>query len=142
MKTATGSLGEGGGRFFQQPDSIADSEAGKFSGTENPRHLRALAALLRRPMPREHIDREAGCSNGPDLIAELRSRGLSLPCDRTPVIDRDGREVTRGVYHLTSTDRRKVHLWLATRGGIHGSARPRALTGQRENAYTQPITEG
>lgn len=71
-------------------------------------------------MPREHIDREAGCSNGPDLIAELRSRGLSLPCDRTLVIDRDGREVKRGIYRLTATDRRKLHQWLALRGGNHG----------------------
>jgi len=122
MRTATGSLGEGGGRiFFQQPDSIAESEAEKFSGTENPRHLRALAALLRRPMPREHLDREAGCSNGPDLVGELRSRGLSIPCDRAPIFDRDGREVQRGIYRLTTTDRRKVHQWLASRGGNHGS---------------------
>ena len=119
MRTATESLGEGGGRF-QQTDSIAESDIGKFSGTENPRHLRALAALLRRPMPREHLDREAGCSNGPDLIAELRHRGLSLPCDRAPIIDRDGRDVQRGIYRLTSTDRRKLHRWLAIRGGNHG----------------------
>jgi hypothetical protein len=68
-------------------------------------------------MPREHLDREAGCSNGPDLIAELRSRGLSIPCDRVPIIDRDGQEVQRGIYRLTTTDRRKVHQWLAKRGG-------------------------
>lgn len=121
MRTATGSLGEGGGRYFQQTDSIAESDTGKFNGTENPRHLRALAALLRRPMPREHLDREAGCSNGPDLVCELRNRGLSIPCDRAPVIDRDGRQVQRGIYRLTTTDRRKVHHWLASRGGHYGS---------------------
>lgn len=117
MKTATETLAKGGGRLFQQANSTAESDTGKFGGTENPRHLRALAALLRRPMPRKHLDREAGCSNGPDLVAELRSRGLSLPCNRAPVIDRDGREVQRGVYRLTTTDRRKLHQWLATRGG-------------------------
>ena len=120
MITATQTLEKGGGRSFQQADSTAESGAGTFSGTENPRHLRALHALLRRPMPREHLDREAGASNGPDLVAELRSRGLSLPCDRAPVIDRDGREVQRGVYRLTTTDRRKLHQWLAKRGGNHG----------------------
>ena len=117
MKSATESLGQGGRRSFQQVDSTSESGTGTFIGTENPRHLRALAGLLRRPMPREHIDREAGASNGPALISDLRRRGLSVPCDLAPVIDRDGREVQRGVYRLTTTDRRKVHQWLAKRGG-------------------------
>jgi hypothetical protein len=94
--------GDGGGREGKQAN---DTE---FHLTDNPRELRALNALLRRPMPREHLDREAGCSNGPDLIDRLRQRGLAVPCDKAPVIDRDGREVKRGIYHLTATDRRKV----------------------------------
>ena len=127
MITATENLGEGGGRLMQQSDSIAESPCiaepinGKFSGTDNPRHLRALHALLRRAMPREHIDREAGCSNGPELVAELRRRGLTVPCDRIPVFDRDGLEVKRGVYHLTATDRWKLHLWFAQRNRNHGT---------------------
>ena len=92
-----------------------DTTSGKFSGSLNPRQLRALHALLRRSMPREHLDREAGCSNGPELVAELRCRGLELPCDRIPVFDRDGLEVKRGVYHLTPKDRRKIHHWFSTR---------------------------
>src|SRR5215813_10833729 len=83
----------------------------RFTGTENPRHLRALSALLRRPMPREHLDREAGCSNGPQLVSELRARGLEVPCERAPVIDRDGREVYRGVYTLSQCDRRHISRW-------------------------------
>jgi hypothetical protein len=86
-----------------------------FAGTENPRHLRALAALLRRPVPREQLDREAGAANGPALVAELRARGLDLPCDRAPVLDRDGREVRRGVYALTGRDRIRIARWLARR---------------------------
>jgi hypothetical protein len=121
MTTATTLPKVSGGRLSQRVDSIAESNTRKFIGTENPRHLRALAALLRRPMPRETLDHEAGCSNGPDLVADLRSRGLSIPCDKAPVIDRDGREVRRGIYRLTTTDRRKVHRWLAMRGGNHGS---------------------
>lgn len=95
-------LGEGSGREERQAN---DTE---FQLTDNPRELRALNALLRRPLPREHGGREAGCSNFPDLIDGLRRRGLSVPCDKAPVIDRDGREVKRGIYHLTATDRRKV----------------------------------
>jgi hypothetical protein len=86
-----------------------------FTGTSNPRHLRAIHALLRRPMPREELDRTVGCSNGPDLVAELRRRNLDVPCTRVPCYDRDGREVLRGVYHLTHADRRKLARWAARR---------------------------
>ena len=84
--------------------------------TDNPRHQRALALLLQRPARREEIDRAAGCSNAPDLIAELRRRGLELPCERVEAIDRDGRACKPGVYHATPADRRKVHAWLRRRG--------------------------
>ncbi len=87
----------------------------KFAGTENPRELRAIAELMRRAMPREHIDRAAGCSNGPELIANLRRKGIEVPCDLVLVLDRDGFEVKRGVYHFSHADRRKVQQWLARR---------------------------
>lgn len=87
----------------------------KFTGTDNPRHLRALAALLRRPMPRENLDTEAGCSNGPELVAELRRRGLDVPCERINFVDRDGFTCRPGVYFLTVADRRKVRQWQARR---------------------------
>lgn len=93
----------------------ANSTISKFAGTDNPRHLRAIHALLTRPMPREHLDRAAGCSNAPELVAELRRRGLELPCERVPDTDRDGRPVKRGVYHLITSDRKKVIRWMASR---------------------------
>ncbi|UEP35955.1 hypothetical protein LL998_06605 [Burkholderia ambifaria] len=103
--------------------SKAESSAkrqSEFTGTANPRQLRALTMLQRRPMPREELDGYAGCSNGPDLIAGLRAKGLALPCVRVACIDRDGIEVQRGVYHLTTSDRRKVARWLRMRaeGGV------------------------
>ena len=85
----------------------------RFTGTDNPRHLRAIAALLRRPMPREALDRTAGASNGPELVAELRRRGLEIPCERIRFFDRDGRLCRPGVYSFTAADRRKVHAWMA-----------------------------
>lgn len=98
---------------------------GKANGTEhrqfatsNPRHQRALALLLRRPAKREELDRIAGCSNFPDLVAELRRRGLEIPCQRVPAIDRDGQEVKAGVYRLSDADRRKVARWLAARVAV------------------------
>jgi hypothetical protein len=83
----------------------------KFTGTDNPRHLRALHALKVSPRPRESIDSISGCSNGPDLVAELRRRGLDLPCDKTPCIDRDGNEVKRGIYYLSAADKRMLAAW-------------------------------
>jgi hypothetical protein len=88
-----------------------DFKPGKFLGTDNPRHLRAIQALSTRPMPREHVDTVAGCSNGPELIAELRRRGLSIPCTRTKKKDRDLFDCFPGVYHLTQADRRKLTAW-------------------------------
>ena len=87
----------------------------KFTGTDNERHLRAITFLMRRPMPREALDREAGCSNGPELVAELRRRGLEIPCERINFIDRDGRKCRPGIYSLTISDRRLIHRWMATR---------------------------
>ena len=89
----------------------------RFTGTVNPRHLRTIQALMTRPITREHLDQIAGCSNGPELIAELRRRGLEVPCVRTKKKDRDLFDCWPGVYHFTQADRRRVLAWLARRGG-------------------------
>jgi len=86
-----------------------------FLGTDNPRHLRVIQALRVRPLPREQLDQVAGCSNGPDLVAELRRRGLTVPCPRTKKKDRDLFDCFPGVYHFTEADRRMVNRWLAER---------------------------
>ncbi len=88
-----------------------------FIGTVNPRHLRTIQALMTRPITREHLDQIAGCSNGPELIAELRRRGLEVPCARTKKKDRDLFDCWPGVYHFTLQDRRRVYAWLSKRGG-------------------------
>ena len=95
----------------------------RFAGTDNPRYLRALHALLLRPVPREHLDRVAGCSNGPALIAALRDLGLGmfgLPCTMIPDHDRDGQPIRRGVYHLAETGRRAIHAWMRSRDKLAG----------------------
>lgn len=88
-----------------------------FEGTENLRWLRILHALMTRSRTREDVDRIAGASNGPAAIAALRALGLAghLLCEKTPVIDRDGLEVQRGVYFLTAKGRRMVGAWLTRR---------------------------
>jgi hypothetical protein len=87
----------------------------RFSGTDNPRHLRAIRALQIGPRAREAVDRISGASNGPELISELRRRGLQILCEMTPCSDRDGREVKRGVYYFTEQDRREIRRWLKNR---------------------------
>lgn len=87
-----------------------------FLGTDNPRHLRVLTVMLKRPISRENLDSIAGCSNGPELVAELRRRGLGgeLLCERIQFVDRDGRPCRPGVYYLTPKGRRMVLNWLKT----------------------------
>lgn len=91
-----------------------------FTGTDNPRLLRVIDALLMQPHTREEIDHIGGASNGPALISELRALGLEVPCDRRTVVDRDGKEVKPGVYRFTSNDQTRVQAWLAVRGGGGG----------------------
>lgn len=86
-----------------------------FSGTANLRHLRTLHSLLKGALTRESLDRVAGCSNAPELAAELRRRGLEMPCTRVPAFDRDGKPIRYGVYHLTDRDRKLVYRWLASK---------------------------
>lgn len=116
----------GQGKGFQNSQQSRQGDftpPARFAGTDNPRYLRALAALLRRPMPREALDHEAGCANGPALIAELRDLGLTqenLPCERIRFIDRDGKVCRPGVYSLTAKGRRMIYAWLTQRkqGGM------------------------
>lgn len=109
---------------MKTPDTTkAESSApnsAKFTGTDNPRHLRAITVLIRRPVSRQELDSVAGASNSPELVAELRRRGLDVPCERINFIDRDGYPCRPGVYSLSPADRRKVYQWQAKghqRGG-------------------------
>lgn len=87
--------------------------ASRFLGTCNIRHLRVLAVLLVRQLFREELDKIAGCSNGPELVAELRRFGLEIPCQRVTRLDRDGKRCRPGVYSLTDDDRLKIAKWRA-----------------------------
>ena len=89
---------------MKTPRSTKNAEQGaagqgkrEFTGTDNPRHLRAITALMRRPISRQELDRVAGASNSPELVAELRRRGLDVPCERIRFIDRDGCPCRPGV---------------------------------------------
>ena len=83
-----------------------------FTGTDNPRQLRFLFAAMVRPRRREDVDSIAGCSNGPELVAELRRRSLEVPCKRIRFINRDGYPCQPGVDSFTASDRRMIYTWL------------------------------
>lgn len=106
--------------FGATPNSAGATTPTAFYGTDNPRHVRVLRALLAGPVTRERLDSVAGCSNGPQLISDLRDLGLShagLPCKMVTGTDRDGRSVKYGEYTLIGEDRRAVDEWL--RGRTH-----------------------
>ena len=96
----------------------------KFSGSDNPRQLRAIAVLMRRPMPRASLDDVVGASNSPELVAELRRRGLDVPCERIAFIDRDGKTCRPGVYSFTPKDRRLIWAWQARMRKASNGKRP------------------
>jgi hypothetical protein len=79
------------------------------------REKRALNALKIRPIMREELDEIAGCSNGPELVAGLRRKGLEVPCERITRIDRDGKQCRPGRYELTQDDKKIIREWF--RGG-------------------------
>lgn len=79
-----------------------------FQGTDNPRALRLLRALLKQPLTRESADTITGASNGPEEVRKLREQGLELPCYRLGVHDRDGLWTCRGLYALSHRDRPQV----------------------------------
>lgn len=70
-----------------------------------PREKRAIRALLNNPIMRENLDSIAGCSNGPELVAGLRRKGLEIPCERVERFDKDGNSCWPGRYSFTPEDR-------------------------------------
>jgi len=79
------------------------------------RMIRLVHALLRGPVTREDADRIAGCSNSPDLIADIRRLGLGrkhLVCTLFTVIDRDGKVSRPGRYSLTPDGHAMLTEWL------------------------------
>lgn len=79
------------------------------------RMIRLVRALLRGPVTREDADRIAGCSNSPDLVADIRRLGLGrkhLVCTLFTVIDRDGKVSRPGRYSLTPEGHAMLTEWL------------------------------
>jgi hypothetical protein len=76
------------------------------------REKRASNALLNGPILREYLDAIVGCSNGPELIAGLRRKGLTIPCERVEHYDKDGNACYPGLYSFTAEDKKIVSGWM------------------------------
>jgi hypothetical protein len=98
-----------------------------FFGTDNPRHIRVLKALVKfKEVSRITLNGIAGAANLPQLMSDLRDKGLGndhLVCKRKEQIDRDGRACLPGYYSLSSEGKRVVGTWLFKNGYLKGSKR-------------------
>ena len=83
----------------------------KFKDTDNPRHLSAIAALLKRTTSRKKMDGIAGCANTPQIISDIKQLGLEIKYECIAFIDRDGCKCCPDVYHMTNKGRRGFWAW-------------------------------
>lgn len=72
------------------------------------RQWRALAALVEHPRSREELDRITGASNGPEVIAQLRRRGIGVKCELVAHTDRDGKKGRHGVYWIPESEKERL----------------------------------
>ena len=94
------------------PNSLNFSKPPKFT----PRQKRALDALWTGPKMRETLDRLAGCSNAPQLVSDLKDKGVNIECVLIDSFDRDGKPCKPGRYELTDKGRDALGQW----GWAHG----------------------
>jgi hypothetical protein len=77
-----------------------------------PRQFRVCEALAhRRKLWREDVDKIAGASNGPEVMRQLRDKGLEWKCERVPKIDRDGKRCEPGLYSIDDAGRETLTRW-------------------------------
>ena len=66
----------------------------------SPRQYRAIKALKAGKVRREGMDRITHSSNSPEIIRQLRTKGLAIECDQITVTDYDGEPSRPGIYWL------------------------------------------
>ena len=83
-----------------------------------PRQSRLINAFMQGPLMREAVDKVTGSSNGPNIVAQLREKGLDIPCTLIDAVDRDGNVCRPGRYELSARDRERLATggWLRLLG--------------------------
>lgn len=64
-----------------------------------------------RKLWREDVDRIAGASNGPEVMRQLRRKGLAWQCDRIQKTDRDGNTCEPGLYSIVGSGWETLQAW-------------------------------
>jgi hypothetical protein len=64
-----------------------------------------------RKLWREEVDRIAGASNGPEVMRQLKGKGLAWQCDRIKKIDRDGNPCEPGIYSIVGSGWETLQTW-------------------------------
>jgi len=80
-----------------------------FKLTER-QHRTCEAFAMRGKLWREDVDRIAGASNGPEIMRQLKAKGLTW-CDRIRVIDRDGHPCEPGIYSIVGSGWDTLRKW-------------------------------
>lgn len=77
-----------------------------------PRQHRVCKALAQLgKLWREDVDSIAGASNGPEIMRQLRVKGLDWSCERVLKIDRDGKPCEPGLYSIDDVGRETLSRW-------------------------------
>lgn len=94
---------------MDKSEKVRDSDKPTKPLKFTPRELRAIDSMQRKEWtPREEIDRVAGASNGPAVIASIRKKlgGYdTVEMRRVDSTDRDGNPCKPGRYRLTEQGR-------------------------------------
>jgi hypothetical protein len=92
--------GQAGGLGIRTTDKTDTDTPKRRRKSLTPRQTRTVQRLLRGAVMREELDHVAGASNSPDIVGQLRRKGLDIPCEPVSKLDRDGRQCTPGRYSL------------------------------------------
>lgn len=81
-----------------------------FKLTHRQRRL-CEAFATGRKLWREEVDRISGASNGPEVMRQLKEKGLAWQCDRIKKIDRDGSPCEPGIYSIVGSGWETLQTW-------------------------------
>lgn len=77
-----------------------------------PKQQRILTALLNGPLTRRQAGDISGALNAPQVILELRRKGIPIVTEWQCGIDRDNRPYRMGIYSLPPTAHHQAREWL------------------------------
>ncbi len=94
------------------PTKAESSAPSKRNFKLTPRQARVCEAFAKRcKLWREEVDRIAGASNGPEVMRQLKKKGLTWQCDRVKKIDRDGNPCEPGIYSIVGDGWETLNTW-------------------------------